>query len=162
MKHQWRTVEQIFRRERKRRHPTDEKMARRAGDEDQSKGVTTVEHESKEENSGEKLKKPTAIIQAIAAEELDAAGDEFHPAVNAMMKTGVYLRDGAGFFRTAPPCVKTRDSSCTAGPQDICTRLSQGWLQKQTLPLSSAFQPAIRSGVLGWQSIGTQRSEISA
>ena len=70
-----------------------------------------MEHESKEENSGEKLKKPTATIQAIAAEQLDAAGDEVHPAVNAMMKMGV--RDGAGLFRTAPPWVKTRDSSCT-------------------------------------------------
>ena len=27
-----------------------------------------MEHESKEENSGEKLKKPTATIQAIAAD----------------------------------------------------------------------------------------------
>ena len=54
-----------------------------------------MEHESKEENSGEKLKKPTTTIQAIAAEQLDAAGDEVHPAVNAMMKTGVTVR---GFF----------------------------------------------------------------
>jgi hypothetical protein len=70
-----------------------------------------VEHESKEENSGEKLKKPTATIQAIAAEQLDAAGNEVHPAVNAMMKMGV--RDGAELFRTAPPWMKTRDPSCT-------------------------------------------------
>lgn len=156
MKHQWRTVEQIFRRERKRRHPTDEKMARRAGDEDQSKGVTTVEHESKEENSGETLKKPTAIIQAIAAEELDAAGDEFHPAVNAMMKTGVYVRDGAGFFRTAPPCVKTRDSSCTtprAPASGSPPRAKPSWItidNRLNRPRRSGCYHRVASGSAHW------------
>src|SRR4051794_15280837 len=46
-------------------------------------------------------------------------------------------------------------SAAQAGPQNICVRLSQGRSQTQTFPLSSIFQPAIRSGVVDWHSIGS-------